>query len=99
MLSKMASSPPDKSKTIKIERYNSYLRRVDSTKLLINASSKVLFRATLLIALALIFYFVLHYPPLSDAPGSHHLHATRRSFLISSEVWSPMRQETLICTP
>ncbi|KAG2721075.1 hypothetical protein I3760_02G064600 [Carya illinoinensis] len=84
MLSKMASSPPDKSKTIKIERYNSYLRRVNSTKLLINASSKVLFRATLLIALALIFYFVLHYPPLSDAPGSHHLHATRRSFLSSA---------------
>ncbi|XP_041000653.1 UDP-glucuronate 4-epimerase 6-like [Juglans microcarpa x Juglans regia] len=88
MLSKMASSPPDTSKTIKIERYNSYLRRVNSTKLLINASSKVLFRATLLIALALIFYFVLHYPPLSDAPSSFHLHTTRRNFL-SSALYGP----------
>jgi UDP-glucuronate 4-epimerase len=66
------ASPPDTSKTIKLERYNSYLRRVNSTKLL-NASSKILFRATLLIALALIFYFTINYPPLSDNP--HHVHA------------------------
>nr|XP_023916020.1 UDP-glucuronate 4-epimerase 6 [Quercus suber]POF06088.1 udp-glucuronate 4-epimerase 6 [Quercus suber] len=66
------ASPPDTSKTIKLERYNSYLRRVNSTKLL-NASSKLLFRATLLIALALIFYFTLNYPPLSDNPN-HHIH-------------------------
>ncbi|KAM3005787.1 hypothetical protein FF2_035884 [Malus domestica] len=44
MFSAMAF-PPDTSKTIKLERYNSYLRRVNSTKLL-NASSKLLFCCT-----------------------------------------------------
>ncbi|KAK9901436.1 hypothetical protein M0R45_002122 [Rubus argutus] len=77
------ASPPDTSKTIKLERYNSYLRRVNSTKLL-NASSKLLFRATLLVALVLIFFFTLNYPPLSsDHPGgAHHLHNT--NFLSSA---------------
>lgn len=64
------ASPPDTSKTIKLERYNSYLRRVNSTKLL-NASSKLLFRATLLIALVLILFFTLNYPPLSSDGNSH----------------------------
>ncbi|EXB53916.1 UDP-glucuronate 4-epimerase 6 [Morus notabilis] len=68
------ASPPDTSKTMKLERYNSYIRRVNSTKLL-NASSKLLFRATLLIALVLILFFTLNYPPLSsssDTPNTHH---------------------------
>ena len=78
------ASPPDTSKTIKLERYNSYLRRVNSTKLL-HASSKILFRATLLIALALIFYFTVNYPPLSDNP--HHVH-THHNFL-SSALYGP----------
>lgn len=68
------ASPPDTSKTMKLERYNSYIRRVNSTKLL-NASSKLLFRATLLIALVLILFFTLNYPPLSsssDNPNTHH---------------------------
>ncbi|KAF3456636.1 hypothetical protein FNV43_RR01290 [Rhamnella rubrinervis] len=78
------ASPPDTSKTVKLERYNSYLRRVNSTKLL-NASSKLLFRATLLVALVLIFFFTLNYPPLSDNnPGAgHHLH-THHNFLSSA---------------
>jgi UDP-glucuronate 4-epimerase len=68
------ASPPDTSKTIKRERYNSYLRRLHSTKVL-NASSKLLFRATLLIALVLILFFTLNYPPLSDnIPNHAHLH-------------------------
>ncbi|KAF5752523.1 UDP-D-GLUCURONATE 4-EPIMERASE 6 family protein [Tripterygium wilfordii] len=72
-------SPPDTSKTIKMERYNSYVRRINSTKLL-NASSKLLFRATLLIALVLILFFTLNYPPLfSDS--SHHAPIHRHSFL------------------
>lgn len=78
------ASPPDTSKTTKLERYNSYIRRVNSTKFL-NASSKLLFRATLLIALALIFFFTLNYPPLSDIP--HHAHPTfhtHQNFLSSA---------------
>ncbi|KAL6207049.1 hypothetical protein ACLB2K_024294 [Fragaria x ananassa] len=78
------ASPPDTSKTIKLERYNSYLRSVNSTKL-INASSKLLFRVTLLVALVLIFFFTLNYPPLSssdDQNGSHRLHNT--NFLSSA---------------
>ncbi|KAK4778928.1 hypothetical protein SAY86_006456 [Trapa natans] len=65
------ASPPDTSKTdYKLERYNSYIRRVNSTKLL-NASSKLLFRATLLIALVLVFFFTLHHPPLSSSLDGH----------------------------
>ncbi|KAB2623099.1 UDP-glucuronate 4-epimerase 6 [Pyrus ussuriensis x Pyrus communis] len=83
MFSAMAS-PPDTSKTIKLERYNSYLRRVNSTKLL-NASSKLLFRATLLVALVLILFFTLNYPPLSDhvGGGANHVHTTH-NFLSSA---------------
>ncbi|CAN1334260.1 UDP-glucuronate 4-epimerase 6 [Linum perenne] len=79
-------SPPDTSKTIKLERYNSYLlRRMQSTKLL-NASSKLLFRFTLLIALLLILYFTINYP--------HHLHSSsdstihRHSFLSTANFFS-----------
>lgn len=83
MFSAMAS-PPDTSKTMKLERYNSYLRRVNSTKLL-NASSKLLFRATLLVALVLILFFTLNYPPVSDhvGGGDHHVHTTH-NFLSSA---------------
>lgn len=70
--------PPDLGKTAKLERYNSYIRRVNSTKLL-NASSKLLFRATLLIALVLVLFFTLNYPPLSSDHLPH-----RRSFLSSA---------------
>ncbi|KAL2530177.1 UDP-glucuronate 4-epimerase 6 [Forsythia ovata] len=73
----MVSSPPDTSKTTKLERYNSYIRRVNSTKLL-QASSKLLFRVTLLVALVLILFFTLNYPPISDNP--HHIHATNNLF-------------------
>ncbi|KAL2506403.1 UDP-glucuronate 4-epimerase 6 [Abeliophyllum distichum] len=73
----MGSSPPDTSKTTKLERYNSYIRRVNSTKLL-QASSKLLFRVTLLVALVLILFFTLNYPPISDNP--HHIHATNNLF-------------------
>ena len=75
------ASPPDTSKTIKLERYNSYLRRVNSTKLL-NASSKLLFRATLLVALILVFLFTFNYPPLSE--NSHHVHTHATNFLSSA---------------
>ncbi|XVF29019.1 hypothetical protein REPUB_Repub15cG0083900 [Reevesia pubescens] len=76
---------PDTSKTVKLERYNSYLRKLHSTKLL-NASSKLLFRVTLLIALVLILFFTINYPPLSDnlnshVPPHHHHH---HSFLSTS---------------
>ncbi|KAK8937624.1 UDP-glucuronate 4-epimerase 6 [Platanthera guangdongensis] len=54
-------SPPDTSKSTKLERYNSYLRRMSSAKLLA-ASSKLLFRATLLATILLIILLTLHYP-------------------------------------
>ncbi|CAA3007367.1 UDP-glucuronate 4-epimerase 6-like [Olea europaea var. sylvestris] len=73
----MVSSPPDTSKTTKLERYNSYIRRVNSTKLL-QASSKLLFRVTLLVALVLILLFTLNYPPISENP--HHIHAKNHLF-------------------
>ncbi|XWS13353.1 hypothetical protein CRYUN_Cryun36dG0030400 [Craigia yunnanensis] len=75
---------PDTSKTVKLERYNSYLRKLHSTKVL-NASSKLLFRVTLLIALVLILFFTINYPPLSDNP--HHVpphHQHHHSFLSTS---------------
>lgn len=78
----MASPPDVKTKTTKIERYNTYLRRVNTTKLLA-ASSKLLFRATIFIALALIFFFTVNYPPLSDNPH-HHLIHTKQNFLSSA---------------
>lgn len=82
------ASPPDTSKTIKLERYNSYLRKVNTnnTSKILNASSKLLFRATLLIALVLVLFFTLNYPPISDNFHSHtppHLH-THHNFLSSA---------------
>ncbi|KAG6428366.1 hypothetical protein SASPL_112617 [Salvia splendens] len=71
----------DTSKTTKLERYNSYIRRVNSTKLL-QASSKLLFRVTLLVALLLIFFFTLNYPPLS--PSSNHAALHTSNSLLSS---------------
>ncbi|XP_057497262.1 UDP-glucuronate 4-epimerase 6-like [Actinidia eriantha] len=79
------ASPPDTSKTTKLERYNSYIRRVNSTKLLA-ASSKLLFRVTLLVALVLILFFTLNYPPISDTKRDHyqHIHTTTHNFLSSA---------------
>lgn len=54
----------------KLERYNSYLRKVNNSKLLAT-SSKLLFRATLLISLFLIFFITLNYP-LSFSTTDHH---------------------------
>ncbi|KAL3829293.1 hypothetical protein ACJIZ3_018095 [Penstemon smallii] len=82
------SSPPDTSKTTKLERYNSYIRRVNSTKLL-QASSKLLFRVTLLVALILIFFFTINYPPLSS--DHHNIHSTQNfissAFYGSGAAW------------
>ncbi|MQM23094.1 hypothetical protein Taro_056155 [Colocasia esculenta] len=75
--------PPDTSKTTKLERYNSYLRRVNSTKLLA-ASSKLLFRATLLAALILILFFTLSYPPLSASSHNSPYGSSHRSLLSSA---------------
>ena len=73
------ASPPD---TSKIDRYNSYLRRINNAKIMA-ASSKLLFRATLLTALVLILLFTLNYPPTAQ------IHATtsssHRSLLSSSK--------------
>ncbi|KAG4126126.1 hypothetical protein ERO13_D10G138400v2 [Gossypium hirsutum] len=81
-------TPPDTSKTLKLERYNNYLRKIHSTKL-ITASSKLLFRATLLIALILILFFTINYPPLSDTP--HHVpphHRLHHHSLLSTSLFS-----------
>ena len=76
----MAPSSLDTSKTTKLERYNSYIRRVNSAKI-IAASSKLLFRATLLTALVLIFLFTLNYLPLSHTQSTYNSH---RSLLSSA---------------
>ncbi|XP_020088498.1 UDP-glucuronate 4-epimerase 6-like [Ananas comosus] len=70
----MAPTPPDNSKTNKLERYNSYLlRRMSSANAAASSSSSsssssshhhILFRASVLTALVLILLFTLHYPPL-----------------------------------
>ncbi|KAA8548371.1 hypothetical protein F0562_000055 [Nyssa sinensis] len=73
------ASPPDTSKTTKLDRYHSYIRRINSSKFLA-ASSKVLFRVILLVALVLIFFFTLNYHPLPENP--HHIHTTQN--LLSS---------------
>ncbi|RZS11484.1 hypothetical protein BHM03_00042830 [Ensete ventricosum] len=73
------ASPPDTSKTAKLERCNNYLRRVNSAKIIISASSRLLFRASILATVALILLLLLlsHY---STAARSSH-----RS-LLSSDV-------------
>lgn len=73
------ASPPDTSKTGKLERYNNYLRRINTNKLLA-ASSKLLFRATLLVALILVFFFTINSPTLSDHPP----HQIRHNLLSST---------------
>ncbi|OAY82467.1 UDP-glucuronate 4-epimerase 6 [Ananas comosus] len=72
----MAPTPPDNSKTNKLERYNSYLlRRMSSANAAAAAAASsssssssshhhILFRASVLTALVLILLFTLHYPPL-----------------------------------
>ncbi|KAJ4956252.1 hypothetical protein NE237_013035 [Protea cynaroides] len=69
----LMASQPDTSKSSKLERYNSYLRRINHTKFLA-ASSKLLFRATLFVALIIVFFFTINYPLLSDNPHRVHLH-------------------------
>ncbi|KAG4975473.1 hypothetical protein AAZX31_11G259600 [Glycine max] len=87
-----SSSPPDTSKSIKLERYNSYIRRLNSTKLL-NASSKLLFRATILVALILVFLFTFNYPPLAPDFTSHrHLHS-HSHFLSSSSSFASWEKQ------
>ncbi|KAF5199771.1 Udp-glucuronate 4-epimerase [Thalictrum thalictroides] len=84
------ASPPDMSKTTtgKLERYNSYIRRLNHTKFL-SASSKLLFRLTLLAALILIFFFTLNYPPLSDNPHHvlHHHNFLSSTFYGGGAAW------------
>ncbi|CAL9210550.1 unnamed protein product, partial [Musa hybrid cultivar] len=79
------ASPPDTSKTAKLERCNNYLRRVNSAKI-ISASSRLLFRASILATVVLILLFTLHYPPLLLL--SHYSAAARSSHrsLLSSDV-------------
>ncbi|MCE5167016.1 UDP-glucuronate 4-epimerase 6 [Datura stramonium] len=83
-----SSSLPDTSKTAKLERYNTYIRKVNSTKL-IAASSKLLFRVTLLVALLLIFFFIVNYPPLSSNQQQHgrHMHTTTTHNLLFSSAF------------
>ncbi|KAF8694924.1 hypothetical protein HU200_038029 [Digitaria exilis] len=85
------------AKGMKLERYASggalLLRRATSAKL-VSASSHLLFRATVLATLALVFLFTLHYPSLlsrsfhlsSSSSSSPHpsSSASHRSLLMSS---------------
>jgi len=92
------ATPPE---TTKLERYNSYLRRVSSTKLLA-ASSKLLFRTTLLIALVLVFFFTINYPPIGadrnllNTP-MHNPHFLSAAFYGSGAAWE--KQVRLSSTP
>ncbi|KAJ6846029.1 UDP-glucuronate 4-epimerase 6-like [Iris pallida] len=78
----MAPPPPD---TSKIDRYNSYIRRVNTAKIMA-ASSKLLFRATLLTTLVLILIFTLNYPPLG-AGRSHSSSSSSHRSLISTTLY------------
>ncbi|CAN4104595.1 unnamed protein product [Withania somnifera] len=75
-------SPIDTSKIMKIERYNSYFRRVNRTKLIV-ASSKFLFRVSLLVALLLIFFFIVKYPSFSSSQNNN-IHTTTHNLLSSA---------------
>lgn len=81
------TSPIDTSKAMKLERYNSYIKRVNSTKLIV-ASSKLLFRVTLLVALLLIFFFIINYLPFSSSenntPHHHNIHTSTHNLLSSA---------------
>ncbi|KAK1435337.1 hypothetical protein QVD17_01098 [Tagetes erecta] len=80
------ASPPDTSKTTKIERYNSYIRKLNTTKLL-SASSKLLFRITLLFSLILIFFFTFnnHNPDGTTTTTTHRLLSS--AFYGSGAAW------------
>ncbi|XP_060213505.1 UDP-glucuronate 4-epimerase 6-like [Lycium barbarum] len=80
-----SSSPPDTSKTAKLERYNTYIRKLNTTKL-ISASSKLLFRVTLLISLLLIFFFIvnINYPALTTSSNSNNPHINHRILFSSA---------------
>ncbi|XP_062198489.1 UDP-glucuronate 4-epimerase 6-like [Phragmites australis] len=87
------------AKGMKLERYASggalLLRRAASGKI-VAASSHLLFRATVLATLALVFLFTLHYPSLlsrsfhlsagaaDGGSGGAHSAASHRSLLVSS---------------
>ena len=83
------------AKGMKLERYASggalLLRRATSAKL-VSASSHLLFRATVLATLALVFLFTLHYPSLlsrsfhlsAGGDAAHPSSASHRSLLMSS---------------
>jgi len=84
------------AKGMKLERYASggalLLRRATSAKL-VSASSHLLFRATVLATLALVFLFTLHYPSLlsrsfhlsaGGGDAAHPSSASHRSLLMSS---------------
>ncbi|XP_068666802.1 UDP-glucuronate 4-epimerase 6-like [Aristolochia californica] len=66
-------SPPETRVSLKLERYNSYIRRVNSTKIMA-ASFKLLCKSTFLVALVLILFFTLNYPPFSENPSAHQFH-------------------------
>ncbi|XP_057546731.1 UDP-glucuronate 4-epimerase 6-like [Amaranthus tricolor] len=74
--------PQELSKNIKLERYNSYIHRVNNNTKLLAASSKLLFRATLLVALLLVFFFTLNYSAGigSDDGQNASIHITNRLF-------------------
>ncbi|PKA54466.1 UDP-glucuronate 4-epimerase 6 [Apostasia shenzhenica] len=74
--------PPDTSKTAKIDRYNSYLGRLNSAKLLA-ASSHLLFRATLLTAVVLLLFLTLQSPLLPFSSSYSSSPSPHRSLLTS----------------
>ncbi|KAH9619067.1 hypothetical protein KSS87_005616 [Heliosperma pusillum] len=86
----LPSPTQDTIKPTKLERYNTYLRRVNNTKLLA-ASSKLLFRATLLTAFVLLFLFAINYHIDFDVGDTRIFQNTpprTARFLSSSLHWS-----------
>ncbi|XP_078434075.1 UDP-D-glucuronate 4-epimerase 6 [Wolffia australiana] len=80
--------PADSSKTAKLERYNSYLRRVNSAKFL-SSSSKLL----LCLAALLVFFFTLSIPSRGGAAATPH----RRLLSAGGAAWE--RRVRLSATP